>query len=158
VSPNDLTSKDMPGRRLVLLRLCLVLFPAVTTSCRGPGNQCKFVLWVTTGNEKSAGTDDNIYFRTHENGYWHNLDIWYRDDFEPGNTDKFNFRDDCVDKEQRCKMAGIESVINVQTCDRRWWLLTNLYLRSSGGPKNDTWHCSWKMHKWFYCTQREILW
>ena len=159
VSPNDLTSAVMSGRRHGFLRLCLVLLPAVAVSCRSPAKPCKYEVQLETGDEENAGTDDSIHFKIRKDGNWHSLNNDYQDDFERGHVNSFTFEDDCIEKQGCNTEATIasEGSAKILYCFSDKWLLTKVVLKTLGRQKSESWECVWKLHKWFWCGDDETL-
>ena len=156
MSQSDLTSEVMSCTRIWLLPVCFVLLQAVTTT----GKQCRYELKLTTGNAKYAGTDDNIYFRIRQGGYWRYLDNSGIDDFERGHTDAFTFEDDCIAKEQlSTTIASILSRGHVQIlhCFTNQWLLTKVVLKTVRLPKKESWKCEFPLHAWLKRNDKKAL-
>ena len=90
----------MFGRKNGLFGVRLLLLPAVTAS----DDKCQYVVELSTGHKYRSGTDEDILIRIREDGPWHNLDNPDADDFERGQTDVFQFEDDCVDSHQQTQL------------------------------------------------------
>lgn len=104
----------MKRPRLLTLRLLILLFVALLIPTSAQAQHInKIIVEITTGDVRFAGTDDKMVFQI--GGKTFTLDNPDRDDFERGNTDRFEFLiEDAIFSTDMVRGVGTISVTKME--------------------------------------------